>query len=309
MSNKKNIREHMKGTIVPVTTPFTKGGGEVNYEALREYMRFYLQSGLRCFIAAGSTGQCYVLDHDEHRRIIRTIVSECSKYDDAYVLGACSHTSTEVSNKLADICCEEGSDALLLTPPYYRTHREMCLVHYSKVAGSHDIPLVVYHDQLMPEDMSLWGELVKEPNICGIKFATGNINMARRLLLKYRDKLVICAGGSMLLFLPMHLHGSEGYVCSYANFIPEIENDFIELIKDGRIKAASMIAELEIYLFDFLGTGNWFNFLVALQNLSGLPKGYCRDPLPDWPEGDLDRLKEFLEDIRFKYQEIREQVI
>ena len=113
----------------------------------------------------------------------------------------------------------------------------------------------------------------------------------------------------MLLFLPMHLHGSEGYVCSFANFMPEIERDFIDLINAEKVKAAARIAELELDLFDVLGTGNWFNYVVVLQNLSGLPKGYCRDPLPDWPEDDFDRLKEFLENIRLKYQEIREMVI
>lgn len=305
----EEMKKRMSGTIVPVTTPFTEGGKEVNYEALREYMQFYLKNGIRCFIAAGSTGQCSVLTEDEHRKIVRTIVDESSKYEDAFVLGACSHTSTAVSDKLGDICQEEGSDALLLTPPYYRTHRDMCTVHYSSVARNHDIPLVVYHDQMMPEDMSLWEEFVKEPNILGVKFATGNINMARQLLAKYRDRLAIIAGGSMLLYLPMFLHGSRGYVCSYANFMPEIENDFMKLIRAGKVESAARIAELEFdLLFDILGNGNWFNYVVALQNLSGLPKGYCRKPLPDWPESDLDRLKKHLEDIELKYYKIKEDI-
>jgi dihydrodipicolinate synthase/N-acetylneuraminate lyase len=302
--NLEKMKRHMKGTVVPVTTPFTKGGKEVNYDALKAYMQFYLKNGLRCFIAAGSTGQCYVLTESEHRKIVRTIVSECSKYEDAFVLGACSHTSTAYSNKLGDICQEEGSDALLLTPPYYRTHRDMCPIHYLSVAHNHDIPLVVYHDQVMPESMSLWDEFVEEPNIQGVKFATGNINMARELLFKYRDRLMILAGGSMLLYLPMFLHGSDGYVCSYANFMPKIENRFTELINAGKIKSAARIAELEFELFNVLGGGNWFNYVVALQNLSGLPWGYCREPLPDWPDSDLDRIKEFLEGIELKYQKL-----
>jgi 4-hydroxy-tetrahydrodipicolinate synthase len=223
------LRERLKGIIVPVTTPFNEKF-EIDYDALETLMKFYLDNGLKCFIAAGSTGECYVLTAEEHEKVVKTIVNTCKKYKDTFVLGACSHTSTAMSNKLADICQDAGVDGLLLTPPYYLNHSDMCPVHYRSVAKNHDIPLIIYHNKAMPEDMSLWEEFVKEPNILGVKFATHNIYMARQLISKYRDRLVIYGGGSMLQYLPMALHGSPGYVGGFCNFMPQIELDSIKLL-------------------------------------------------------------------------------
>jgi dihydrodipicolinate synthase/N-acetylneuraminate lyase len=128
--------------------------------------------------------------------------------------------------------------------------------------------------------------------------------MARQLISKYRDRLVIYGGGSMLQYLPMALHGSPGYVGGFCNFMPQIELDFMKLMDEGHIKEAARLAELEFDLFDLLGSGNWFNFLVALINASGLPGGHCRPPLPDWPSGDVEKFKRFLCEMEFKYDEI-----
>jgi 4-hydroxy-tetrahydrodipicolinate synthase len=303
----EELKSRLKGIIIPVTTPFDENGN-VDINALENLMEFYLKNNIKCFIAAGSTGQCYVLSEEEHRMVVRTIVNMCSDYDDTFVLAGCSHTSTATSNRIADICQEEGADSLLLTPPYYRTHGDMCVVHYLDVAKSHDIPLIIYHDQIMPEDINLWDEFVMEPNILGVKFATWNLYLAREIIYKYRNRLAVYGGGSMLLYLPLALHGSLGYVASYASFMPEIENDFIDLVDKGRIKDAARIAELEFDLFNFLGTRNWFSLIVALINASGLPGMHVRKPLSDWEESDIPRVKDFIKNIKSKYKEIKKEL-
>jgi len=301
------LRSRLKGVIVPVTTPF-KENSEVDFDALKKW-NFILKNNMMCFISAGSKWQCYALNKDEHRRIVGAIVDICSDYEDTFVLAACSHTSTAVSNKLADICQEEGADALLLTPPYYRTHSDMCVVHFTDVGKNHDIPLIIYHDQIMPENILLWDKFVVEPNILGVKFATSNLYLARELIYKYRDRLAIYGGGSMLLYLPMALHGSTGYVGGYANFMPEIENDFMQLVNEGRFEDAARIAELEYDLFSNLsGDKDWFSLIVALINASGLPGGHCRKPLSDWEKSDMPRIKEFIKSIKIKHSKLRKQL-
>lgn len=297
------LQSQLSGAILPVTTPFTSGH-EVDYAALRVLMEFYLVNGLRCFIAAGSTGQCYVLEEDEHRRVVRTIVDACRSHEGTFVLGACSHASTAVSNRLADICQEEGADALLLTPPYYRTHGDMCKLHYTDVARRHDMPLVIYHDDRMPEDLEMWDEIVREQNVLGVKFATGNIDFARRLLIRYRGRLALFGGGGMLQYLQIVLHGASGYVASFANVVPGIEQDFTKSLKAGNFVQAARTAELEYDLFSCMGRRSWFSFLVGLINASGLPGGHCRPPLPDCPPEDLVIFSRFLVDVQAKHAEI-----
>lgn len=83
--NTYELGHKLSGTIIPVTTPFTEDFN-VDYDALKKLMRFYPENGLRCFIAAGSTGQCYVLSENEHRRVVRTIVEKCKHMRDALCL-------------------------------------------------------------------------------------------------------------------------------------------------------------------------------------------------------------------------------
>ena len=307
MLSVNELGEKLTGTIIPVTTPFKKTL-EVDYEALRSLMRFYLDNGLRCFIAAGSTGQCYVLSEEEHGMIVRTIVQECKEYEDSFVLGACAHTSTAVSNRLADICQSEGVDALLMTAPYYRTHRDMCIIHYKDVAKKHDIPLVIYHDEVMPEDIEMWDDIVEEPNILGVKFATGNIDFGRKIITRYRGRLAVFGGGSMMQFMPFALHGATGYVSSYASFMPQIEKDFLAFMQKGEFKKAARVAELEYDLFDVMGKRSWFSYVVGLINACGLPGGYCRPPLPDCKEEDYPLFKKFIAETKAKHAKLMEEL-
>lgn len=297
------LGQKLNGTIIPVTTPFTEDF-DVDYDALKKLMRFYLKNDLRCFIAAGSTGQCYVLDEDEHRQIVRTIVEECKSYEGCFVLGACAHTATSVSNRLADICLEEGSDALLMTAPYYRTHRDMCIMHYKSVAKNHDAPLIIYHDDVMPEDIDMWDEIVKEPNIAGVKYATANIHFGRQIISRYRGRLAVFGGGGMLQYMPLALHGATGYVSSFASFMPEIEKDFLNFMQQGDFKRAARVAELEYDLFAYMGSRSWFSYLVGLINACGLPGRYCRPPLPDCGEEEYTGLEKFIYDIRLKHKNL-----
>ena len=307
MLSVNELGKKLTGTIIPVTTPFKKNL-EVDYDALRSLIRFYLDNGLRCFIAAGSTGQCYVLSEEEHRMIVRTIVNECRGVEGSFVLGACAHTSTAVSNRLADICQNEGVDALLMTAPYYRTHRDMCIIHYRDVASRHDIPLVIYHDDVMPEDMDMWDEIVKEHNILGVKFATGNIDFGRRIITRYRGRLAVFGGGSMLQFLPFALHGATGYVSSFASFMPYIERDFQTFINKKDFISAARIAEQEYELFAVMGKRSWFSYVVGLINACGLPGGYCRPPLPDCTKEDYPIFEKFIADTKQKHAEMMKEL-
>lgn len=307
MLSVNELGEKLTGTIIPVTTPFKKTL-EVDYEALRSLMRFYLDNGLRCFIAAGSTGQCYVLSEEEHRMIVRTIVEECKEYENSFVLGACAHTSTAVSNRLADICQNEGVDALLMTAPYYRTHRDMCIIHYKDVAKKHYIPLVIYHDEVMPEDIEMWDEIVKEPNILGVKFATGNIDFGRKIITRYRGRLAVFGGGSMMQFMPFALHGATGYVSSYASFMPQIEKDFLAFMQKGEFEKAARVAELEYELFAVMGKRSWFSYVVGLINACGLPGGYCRPPLPDCKQEDYPLFKKFIAETKERHAKLMEEL-
>ena len=302
--NLKELKSHLRDIIVPVTTPF-KEDYSIDFDALRVLMEFYLKNNIRCFIAAGTTAQCYALNKDEHRNIVRLIVNMCSDYNDTFVLAGCSHASTAGSNRLADICQEEKADALLLTPPICRPDSDMCIIHYLDVSKNHDIPMIIYHDKEMPEDIHLWEKFASEPNILGVKFATWNLYLAKQLIYKYRDRLIIYGGGTMLMYLSLAQHGSPGYVASYASFIPEIEHYFVELVNKNRFKDAARIAELEFEMFDLLGNKNWFSLLNALINASGLPGMYVRKPLSNWEESDLPRIKKFIININKKYKEIR----
>ena len=121
----EEAKARLRGPVVPMTTPI-KADGAVDYDGLSKLTRFYVEGGIKVLIAVGTTGYCYALTEEEHRRAVETIVQAADGR--AFVIAGVSHSGTMMSNRLADICENAGADALLMTPPITkRMPRKACI--------------------------------------------------------------------------------------------------------------------------------------------------------------------------------------
>ena len=290
-----DFRNRVTGPIVPMTTPINDDDS-VDYDGLAKLTEFYVSNGIKVLIAAGTTGYCYTLSEEEHKKVIETIV-QISNHQ-AFVIAGVSHSGTRLSNRLADLCQDAGADALLLTPPYYRQTARDPFGHYADVARNHDLPTVIYSTADADLNIDFFRRCAEVDNIVGVKEATGNYDLARDLLIELGDRLAICGGGSMRYYMWMWLWGSPGYVTSIANLVPEVELRFFRHLEEGDIASArQIVVDLEQPFLKVMAEYGWHECLHEAMKICDLPAHKLRLPLVEPPRAHVEKMKEVFERI------------
>jgi len=297
MSPLKELRSRIKGTIVPMTTPFTDSG-EIDLKGVRENTNFLVESGIKVISPLGSTGEFYTMTTDEHRAVLKATCEQAKGR--ATVIAGAGHSGTRVASQLTRMAQEAGADAVLICVPYYLYDgAEGIYQHYRTIAHQNpNIGIVIYANKEIMKDLTILERLTDEPNIVGVKDATGDYALYRDECVKFRDRLSIVGGGSMQHYLWGWMWGSTGYFASVANFNPQIELDFFAHLEKGNLAAATKIVEeTELPFFEIALKLGWWRTLKAAMDIYGLPGGNSRLPNRRLTAKEKDELIAWMEKI------------
>jgi 4-hydroxy-tetrahydrodipicolinate synthase len=287
----EEAKTRLEGPVVPLTTPIREDG-MVDYEGLGRLTEFYVNNGIKVLIAVGTTGYCYALTEEEHRRAVETVARASGGR--AFVIAGVSHSGTMIANRLADACEKAGADALLMTPPYYHqtASPEGVYQHYKSVAESHSIGLIVYNIFSVRLDIDFFNRLANVEQIIGIKDASGDYNFARESCIQLKERFSIVSGGSMRYYLWHWTWGAKAYVTSIANLVPQIEIDFYNYLRKGDPDAArKIVVDYEQPFFEVMIEYGWHECLHAALKIFGLPAGSLRLPLVEPPKSHVEKMK------------------
>ena len=282
----------LAGCTVALVTPFRDG--EVDYPALRASVDWQIEQGTPVLSPVGTTGECPTLSHDEHERVIATVVEQAAGR--AKVLAGTGSNATSEAIRLTKFAAKAGADAALLVSPYYnRPTQEGLYVHFAKIAESCDLPQVVYN---VPSrtgrnvEAETIERLAKLGPIVAVKEASGSLDQVSDLLA--RTDLTILSGDDSLT-LPMMAVGAEGVVSVVANLVPK---DVMAQIKAFQAGDLAEARRLHLKLFplcrDLLGlASNPIPVKLALAML-GRGNGELRLPLFPPDERGRDTLRRSL---------------
>ncbi|MBV8558288.1 MAG: 4-hydroxy-tetrahydrodipicolinate synthase [Planctomycetaceae bacterium] len=205
------------GCTVALVTPFRDG--EVDDQALRQAVDWQIAQGTPVLSPVGTTGESPTLSHDEHERVIATVVERVAGR--AKVLAGTGSNATAEAIRLTRFAARAGADGALLVAPYYnRPSQEGIYAHYARIAESVDLPLVLYNipartgRNVEPETIE---RLAKLGPIVAVKEASGSLDQVSDLVV--RTDLTILSGDDSLT-LPMLAVGAEGVVSVVANLVP-----------------------------------------------------------------------------------------
>ncbi|MBV8317037.1 MAG: 4-hydroxy-tetrahydrodipicolinate synthase [Planctomycetaceae bacterium] len=205
------------GCTVALVTPFRDG--EVDDQALRQAVDWQIAQGTPVLSPVGTTGESPTLSHDEHERVIATVVERAAGR--AKVLAGTGSNATAEAIRLTRFAARAGADGALLVAPYYnRPSQEGIYAHYARIAESVDLPLVLYNipartgRNVEPETIE---RLAKLGPIVAVKEASGSLDQVSDLVV--RTDLTILSGDDSLT-LPMLAVGAEGVVSVVANLVP-----------------------------------------------------------------------------------------
>lgn len=212
------LGEAFAGLSVALTTPFRDG--ELDVAALREQVEFQIAAGTQCLCPVGTTGESPTLSHEEHERVIATVVDLAAGR--IKVMPGTGSNSTREALRLTKWAAAKGADAALVVAPYYnKPTQEGFYQHFKALAEAVGIPLCVYNipgrtgKNIEPETIARMAEL---PNITMVKEATGSLDQASQILAL--TNLTLLSGDDSLT-LPLLSVGGRGVISVVGNIVPK----------------------------------------------------------------------------------------
>ncbi len=273
-------RISLDGIFVPHVTPFSREG-DLDEEALRTCVRFWVKGGVSGLVPCGSNGEAPYLSRAERRKVIEIVVDEVNgKITVVAGTGSMSTRETILFTKDAK---DLGVDAVLVVTPFYfkLSSREM-YEHYSALLEAVDIPVVLYS---VPKftgfslEPTLISQLASEyENVVGVKDSSGSIGAITEIIRLVGDEVSVLAGTADVT-LPTLMLGGRGAVIAVANVLPKMCSRLYEAFRKGDYEGASKLQRRISYLNEVLvKKHDQLSAIKESLKLRGLPGGYPRRP-------------------------------
>ena len=281
-----------KGAGVAITTPFL-ANGEVDYDTFRDQIEYQIQNGTDAIIVCGTTGEASCLSHEEHLDCIKFCVEVVNKR--IPVIAGTGSNCTETAIYLSTEAEKYGVDGLLVVTPYYNKATQKGLIeHYTMVAESVKLPIIMYNVpsrtgcNILPETAA---KLCKNvPNIVGIKEASGDISQVAKVALLCGEDIDIYSGNDDQI-IPILALGGKGVISVLSNIAPKQTHDICQAFFDGDTAKA---AKLQIEAIPLVGAlfceVNPIPVKKAIE-LQGRDTGVVRRPLTEMDPQNAERLK------------------
>ena len=280
------------GSAVALVTPF-KDNGDVDFDKLKELVEFHVAHKTDAIVICGTTGEAATLSHEEHLECIKKCV-EFADHRIKVVAGTgsnCTATAIYLSTEAENY----GVDGLLVVTPYYNKATQKGLIaHFTAVANSVSVPIILYNVpsrtgcNILPETAV---ELAKTvDNIVGIKEASGNIGQVVKLASLAQGCIDIYSGNDDQV-VPLLSLGGKGVISVTANIIPEDTHDMVMKFLEGDIEGSLKLQLKAVELCNALFCEvNPIPVKKAVE-LLGLCGGTLRMPLTEMEPANVEKLK------------------
>ena len=290
-----------EGTYVAMVTPFDDNK-QIDEEGFRSNINYLIDQGVDGLVGAGTTGESATIDHEEHKKIIEILIDEADGRVET-IAGTGSNSTSEAIS-LTEYALDAGADAALLITPYYNKPQQHALIdHYTTIANSVDIPIILYN---VPSrtginmDVETIVELAKVEGIDAVKEASGSVDKVSDI---YRalthegleDDFSILSGEDSLT-LPLMAVGATGVISASANIDARRMVLMVDsVLNDDYTRAMELHYEMVELIRALFIESNPVPVKTAM-NLMGLPSGPLRKPLVEMKPENLEILKKALKD-------------
>jgi len=230
-----------KGAATAIVTPFDSNL-KVNYAKLKELIEFQILNGIKAIVVCGTTGESSTLTTEEKKEVIRYTVQVVNKR--VPVIAGTGTNNTAYSIELSEYAQQVNVDGLLLVTPYYnKCTQEGLYLHFSEIAKSVNLPIILYN---VPSRTSVniavdtVVRLSKVPNIVAIKEASGDLSQIAEILSKIDEDFTVYSGNDDQI-LPILSLGGKGVISVLSNILPKETNVLCELYFNNNTEQAKLL--------------------------------------------------------------------
>ncbi len=222
-----------QGVLPALVTPFTKDG-KIDETALKKLVDFQINNHVDGLVPVGTTGESPTLSPEECEVVIRTVVDQARGR--VPVIAGTGANSTEKAIHLTRKAKELGVTASLQVAPYYnKPTQEGFYRHFTAIADSVDIPLIIYN---IPGrtgkniENSTMLKLAEHKNIVAVKEASGSIPQMMDLIAQKPDSFTVLSGDDNLTF-PLMALGGKGVISVACNLVPDRMSELVKAALKG----------------------------------------------------------------------------
>jgi 4-hydroxy-tetrahydrodipicolinate synthase len=232
------MSQTFQGSFVAMVTPFKNG--KVDEAKLRELVELHVTHGTDGLIPCGTTGESPTLSHDEHRRVVETVI-EAARGRIRVIAGTGSNSTAEAIEMTKHAERAGAAGALVVNPYYNKPTQEGLYRHFRAVAESVAIPVVLYNIlsrtaiNVETDTMARLARDVK--NIVGVKEASGSLDQMSQVIAACGPDFSVLSGDDNIT-LPLLAIGGSGVVSVIANIVPRETADLVHAALEGDWKRA-----------------------------------------------------------------------
>ncbi len=289
------------GSCVALVTPFRNGS--VDYETLKKLVNWHIEQGTDCIVPCGCTGEAATLNHEEHRKVIKTVLKEVA--GKIKVMPGTGSNSTWEAIELTEYAKKAGADgALIITPYYNKPTQEGLYRHYKKIAESVDIPICLYNVpsrtgvNMLPETVE---RLSRIKNIVAIKEAAGKIAQCAEIIRLCGENITLLSGDDSLTYSMMAL-GGKGVISVLANVVPDAVRHMTDSFLRGERENALEIHYKWMPLMDVLFIETNPGPVKEALGMMGKIKPELRLPLVNLKSSSRESLKKVMQNLGLKVE-------
>jgi 4-hydroxy-tetrahydrodipicolinate synthase len=276
--------------LTAMVTPFAEDGS-IDLAGAQELAAHLVDrrahDGLVVF---GTTGESPTVSDGEQHAVLEAVLDAVG--DRATVIAGVGTNDTAHSIEKAQAAARLGVDGLLVVTPYYNKPPQAGLLrHFTAVADSTDLPVMLYDippRSVVPIEVETLVRAAEHPNIVAVKDAKGDLGavmwtMARTDLAYY--------SGEDMLNLPLLAVGAVGVVSVVGHLVGPRLAELIAAVEAGDIVKARAVNEslLPVYTGIFRTQGTIM--VKAALHVQGLPSGPVRPPLVDATPEQVEQLR------------------
>jgi len=281
--------------ITAMATPF-HDDSTPDLDGAQELASWLLDHGSDSLVAFGSTGEGATQSDAEKRDLLRAM-KEAAGGRGKVIAGTGTY-DTRHSIELTRMAEENGADAVLVVTPYYnRPPQRGLIAHFTAVARSTGLPVILYNipgrTACTIEADTLLRLAADVPNIVAVKDATADFQTASRVIAESPPDFEVYSGDDWATF-PMVCLGAKGVVSVAAHLAGERMREMVELTEAGNAAAARKIHDGLMPLYRGLFLVSNPIPLKAAMEMVGRPVGPPRLPLVPATEDERARIRQAL---------------
>lgn len=275
--------------VTAMVTPFD-AQMRVDEDAAVRLATHLLGNGSDSLVVCGTTGESATLTHDEKVCMFRAVKSAVGSR--GMVIAGTGSYNTAETIEMTSAAEEVGVDGVLLVTPYYnKPSQEGLFQHFTTVAGSTGLPVMLYNVpgrtsiNLLPHTVARIAEAAK--NVVAVKEASKDLEQVATIAECCAPTLEIYSGDDGVT-LPILSVGGVGVVSVTSHVAGKALARMHEAFFAGDLESARRIHLSTLALTRALFcTSNPVPVKYAMEYLGVIPSGAVRLPLV--PANEIER--------------------